>query len=265
MKRIHIVFIVLFIAVSMFTSACTAIKDIKSARVTPVVRVVRMYAPVVVNIRTENVVDLKQLPEWGQYGAQLDAFLKRYYGEMYSEGVLQFKSLGSGVILNNEGLIVTNAHVVQKATQIYVVLNDGTMVQAQVVTVSPADDLALIKVQLPHPVKEVRLADISNLMIGETVIAIGDPLGLENSVTVGVVSGKDRAFSSPECEYTCSGLIQTDASINPGNSGGALLNLDGELVGINVAVVQDAQNIGFAVPAVKIIKLLAEVKKSPAP
>jgi serine protease Do len=79
-------------------------------------------------------------------------------------------------------------------------------------------------------------------------------------VTVGVVSGKDRAFSSQECQYVCSGLLQTDASINPGNSGGALLNLDGELVGVNLAVVQDAQNIGFAVPVDKVIRLFKTIK-----
>jgi serine protease Do len=260
MKRSPGVLIALCVAVAVLTGACTTFKDITSARVTPVVKVVRKYAPAIVNISTENVIDLKRFPEWGKYGAQLDAFLKKYHGEVYSEGVLQFKSLGSGVILNNDGLIVTNAHVVQMATQIYVVLKDGAMVQARVATVSQPDDLALIKVELPYPVTGMRFADSGDLMIGETVIAIGNPLGLENSVTVGVVSGKDRTFTSPECQYTCSGLIQTDASINPGNSGGALLNLDGELVGINIAVVQNAQNIGFAVPAAKIINLLMEAK-----
>ena len=93
-------------------------------------------------------------------------------------------------------------------------------------------------------------------MIGETVIAIGNPLGLENSVTVGVISGVNRNFSSTECEYVCSGLLQTDASINPGNSGGALLNLEGELVGLNLAIVPGAQNIGFAIPAAKILQML---------
>jgi serine protease Do len=258
MKRIHILGIFIVLAIALLASACIH-RGVQSARVTPVVEVVRVYAPVVVNIRTKNVVDLKKLPEWGRYGAQLDAFFKKYYGELYSEGVLQYKSLGSGVIVSNEGLIATNAHVVQKATEIYVVFYDGTMVQAKALTVNPADDLAIIKADLPYPVPEIKFADIRELMIGETVIAIGDPLGLETSVTVGVVSGKDRAFSSPACEYTCSGLIQTDAPINPGNSGGALFNLDGELVGINVAVVQDAQNIGFAVPAVKLIRLLADL------
>jgi serine protease Do len=259
MKILSIRGIVVLIAIALLANACGH-KAVQSARVTPVVRVVRVYAPLVVNIRTENVVDLKKMPEWGQYGAKLDAFLKRYYGESYSEGVLQYKSLGSGVIVSNDGLIATNAHVVQKATQIYVVLYDGTMVEAKALNVSQTDDLAIIQAELPYPVIKVRYADVRDLMVGETVIAIGNPLGLENSVTVGVVSGKDRAFSSPECEYVCSGLVQTDAPINPGNSGGALFNLDGELVGINLMVVQDAQNIGFAIPAVKIIRLLSELK-----
>jgi serine protease Do len=256
MKITNILGIGVLLAVALCSSACT----IESARETPVVRVVRQYAPTVVNIRTENVLDLKELPEWGRYGEELDSFFKEYYGEIYSEGTLKYKSLGSGVILGTDGLIVTNAHVVQKATDIFVVLKDGTVLDAAVVKVSPGDDLAIIKTELPYLVKGVQFADSKDLMIGETVIAIGNPLGLENSVTVGVVSGKDRAFASPECGYVCTGLVQTDASINPGNSGGALLNLDGELVGINVAVVQDAQNIGFAIPAVKIEKLLEAIE-----
>lgn len=246
----------ILLVVALSNTACTLI----SARETTVVRVVRKYAPTVVNIRTENVVDLKELPEWGQYGEELDGFFKEYYGELYSEGVLKYKSLGSGVILGRDGLIVTNAHVVQKATDIFVVLKDGTVLLAEVIQVNQGDDLAIIKMERPIPVTAVRFADMRDLKIGETVIAIGNPLGLENSVTVGVVSGKDRAFTSPQCGYVCSGLVQTDASINPGNSGGALLNLDGELVGINVAVVQSAQNIGFAIPAVKIQRLLAELE-----
>ena len=259
MKHLPIRGIVAVIGVALLVGAC-AHQGVQSARVTPVVEVVRAYAPLVVNISTENIVDLKKLPEWGKYGAKLDAFLKKYYGELYSEGVLQYKSLGSGVIVSNTGLIATNAHVVQKATRIYCVLYDGTVVEAHALKVNPFDDLAIIQTELPYPVMKVRFADIKDLMVGETVIAVGNPLGLENSVTVGVVSGKDRAFSSPACEYTCAGLIQTDAPINPGNSGGALFNLDGELVGINVAVVQSAQNIGFAIPAAKIIKLLADLE-----
>jgi serine protease Do len=102
---------------------------------------------------------------------------------------------------------------------------------------------------------------MKDLMIGETVIAIGNPLGLENSVTVGVLSGVNRVFKNLECEYECQGLLQIDAPINPGNSGGALFNADGELVGINLAVVAGAQNIGFAVPAGRVMRLLEEIEK----
>jgi serine protease Do len=230
-----------------------------SRRDTPVVKVIQAYAPNVVNIRTEMLIDLKELPEWGLYGEQLDLFFKRYYGEDYSEGTLRNQSVGSGVIVA-DGLIVTNAHVVQRASDISVVLLDGTELEASVLKVNQEDDLAVIKTTLPGPIKPMRFADTGKLMIGETVIAVGNPLGLENSVTVGVLSGIDRAFASPQCGYVCSGLLQTDASINPGNSGGALLNLDGELIGINLAVVQHAQNIGFAVPASKIILMLNGLK-----
>jgi serine protease Do len=256
MKTATILGMAVLLVAALFNNACTLI----SARETPVVRVVSHYAPAVVNIRTENVLDLKELPEWGRYGEELDAYFKKYFGQIYSEGVLKFKSLGSGVILGKNGLVVTNAHVVQKATDIFVVLKDGTVLLADVVRVNQDDDLAVIKMERAVPAPAVRFADIRDLKIGETVIAIGNPLGLENSVTVGVISGKDRAFASPVCEYVCAGLVQTDASINPGNSGGALLNLDGELVGINVAVVPSAQNIGFAIPAVKIQRLLEKIE-----
>jgi len=252
--RGSIIMMVSLLGLMLYSTACSRV----SLRRTPVVRVVREYSPAVVNIRTERVVDLKQYPEWGQYGEQLDAFFKEYFGEDYSEGILKYKALGSGVIVDGTGLIVTNAHVVQKATSIYVVLRDHTVLKAKVSQLDRTDDLAVIKTELPNPVEQVPFADIHDVMIGETVIAIGNPLGLENSVAVGVISGKDRTFSSPQCEYVCSGLLQTDASINPGNSGGALLNLDGELIGVNLAVVRNAQNIGFAIPVDKIRRLLKQ-------
>lgn len=235
-----------------FINACTTL----SSRETPIVRVVREYAPAVVNIRTEQIVDLREFQEWDFYREELNTFSHEYFRKPHSEGTVIYKSIGSGVILDNNGLIVTNAHVVQKARDIYVVLNDGAILQAEVIGMNQNDDLAIIKTELPYSVREVRFADIDDLMIGETVIAIGNPLGLENSVTVGVLSGKDRAFSSARCTYVCSGLLQIDAPINPGNSGGALLNLDGELIGVNLAVVQSAESIGFAVPVNKIVNLL---------
>jgi serine protease Do len=249
--------LVLFLAV-FFAGACAGVM---STRETPVVRVIKQNAPLVVNLRTERVVDLKEHPQWGRYGEQLDRFLRQYFGDDYSEGTLKLKSLGSGVIIGEKGLIVTNAHVVQKASSIYVVLRDGTVSEAQVVKVNAADDLAVIRTDIRQPVQKMRFASMKELMIGETVIAIGNPLGLENSVTVGVLSGINRAFKSTECEYECGGLLQIDAPINPGNSGGALFNTDGELVGINLAVVAGAQNIGFAVPVGRVLNMLEEIEK----
>ena len=246
-------FLVVFVA-----GACAGVM---STRETPVVRVIKQNAPLVVNLRTERVVDLKEHPQWGRYGEQLDRFLKQYFGDDYSEGTLKLKSLGSGVIIGEKGLIVTNAHVVQKASSIYVVLRDGTVSEAQVAKVNAADDLAVIRTDIRQPVQKMRFANMKELMIGETVIAIGNPLGLENSVTVGVLSGINRAFKSTECEYECGGLLQIDAPINPGNSGGALFNTDGELVGINLAVVAGAQNIGFAVPVGRVLNMLEEIEK----
>jgi len=165
------------------------------------------------------------------------------------------------VIISDKGLIVTNAHVVQRASSIYVVFRDGTVSEGRIARVSTVDDLAVIRADIRQPVRQVKIADMKDLMIGETVIAIGNPLGLENSVTVGVLSGVNRVFKNLECEYECQGLLQIDAPINPGNSGGALFNADGELVGINLAVVAGAQNIGFAVPAGRVMRLLEEIEK----
>jgi hypothetical protein len=119
----------------------------KSPRETPVVQVVRDNAASVVNIRTESLVDLKEHPAWGQYGERLDRFFRQYFGEDYSEGTVRLKSVGSGVIVDRDGLIVTNAHVVHRATTIYAVLRDGTVAEAKVVRVNTLDDLALIRIR----------------------------------------------------------------------------------------------------------------------
>lgn len=230
----------------------------ESARQTPVVKVVRRWGPSVVNISTERVVEIRANPFFGFYGDLMDEF----YGQFpdMPVGTMKLKSLGSGVIVSADGVIVTNAHVVNMASDIYVILSDGTQTKATLIAVAKNDDLALIKITLPRELKPVRPA--ADVMTGETVIAIGDPFGLENSVSVGVVSGVNRKFYFNRGQAAAfEGLIQTDASINMGSSGGALLNLDGELAGINLAVVQNAQNIGFAIPYDKIKWLLGEYEK----
>lgn len=224
-----------------------------SPRETPVVRVVRDWADSVVNIGTERVVLLRQNPAWGAYGPLFDDFFNQYtapYGAMAIQG------LGSGVIVSKDGLIATNAHVVQMASRIYVTLHDGTRLEAELIGTNTRDDLALIRIRTTRKLKPVRYA--KDVLIGETVVAIANPLGLENSVSAGIVSGTNRKFAAPESDSVFEGLVQTDASINPGSSGGALLNLEGKLVGINLAVVQEAQNIAFAVPAAKLTAMMRE-------
>lgn len=239
----------------------------ESPRVTPVVKVVQRWAPSVVNISTERIVLLRQNPFWGHYGGVFDEFFSRHAVTSLPVGAMRLKGLGSGVVVAKDGLIVTNAHVVHMASKVYAVLSEGTTAEASVLAVSPANDIAIIKIDPPKALQPVIFA--RDVMIGETVVSIGNPYGLENSVSAGIVSGTNRSFSagSGPGTVTLSGLIQTDASINIGSSGGALFNLDGELAGINLALVQGAQSIGFAIPASKvrdILKEYDEARKKPA-
>lgn len=244
---------VVLIAAALGFFASPALAD--SARMTPAVKVIQRCAPAVVNISTEQLVLLRQNPFWGAYGTQLDDYFNQYSKNYV--GAMKFPSVGSGVLVTDDGIIVTNAHVIHMANKIFVTFSDGSTQEAALLGTSVDDDLALIKVKNPKA-KPVPLAH--DVMLGETVIAIGNPLGLQNSVSTGVISGTSRSFASSSSR-AFTDLLQTDASINPGSSGGALLNLDGELEGINLAVVQNAQNIGFAVPAKKVQSMLEEYRK----
>jgi serine protease Do len=167
-------------------------------------------------------------------------------------------SLGSGFVIHPSGYIVTNAHVVAQSTQWHVIFADKHEVPARVVALDQEHDLAVLKVEAPKPLPTLTLGCSDDLMVGETVIAIGNPLGYQNTCTAGIVSALDRTIR-PRQDLTFTGLIQTDASINPGNSGGPLLNVLGELIGINTAIRGDAQNIGFAIPVDHLRDVLPEM------
>lgn len=159
------------------------------------------------------------------------------------------RSVGSGVILDRSGLILTNAHVVFERQSLMVILDDGTDLPAQLVGADPIFDLALIRITPPSDksLPVVSLGDSDRLRIGEEVLAIGNPLGLDQSLTRGIVSAINRIL--PVTPFSLlEPLIQTDAPINPGNSGGPLLNRCGEVIGITTAILPEAQNIGFAIP-----------------
>lgn len=208
-------------------------------RRTPVVAAVERASPAVVNISAEQVVVVRRDPFFDQFFEEF--FRTRPRPQKYTR-----TSLGSGVIVRDDGYVVTNAHVVAEVDKVRVVLADEREFDARVVGTDTEADLAVLQIDgrnLPH----VTFGRTDDLMIGETVIAIGNPFGFSHTVTTGVVSATGRALPAPERSYV--DFIQTDASINPGNSGGPLLNIDGELIGINTAIYGRAQNIGFAIPA----------------
>ena len=159
----------------------------------------------------------------------------------------EVNGMGTGVIIDRRGYIVTNYHVVDDVARIEVTLADGTTAIAKLINYDPVTDLALIKIKTDRDLPVIRVGASESLLRGETVIAIGNPFGYQNSVTVGIISALHRDIPvNGSQQYN--DLIQTNADINPGNSGGPLLNIDGEVIGINVAVRVGAQGIGFAIP-----------------
>ncbi len=211
--------------------------------------VIKQLKPAVVNIYTTTTVKhprLRSMPHGGQPGDPWGEFFERFFGQPMPE---EFKSnsLGSGFIINQEGYVLTNNHVVKDATDIRVKLSDGREFKAKVVGRDPPIDVGLIKLEDAKNLPTVVLGDSDKLEQGDFVLAMGNPFNLNGSVSFGIVSAKDRpqVTGSPFDDF-----IQTDAAINPGNSGGPLFNLRGEVVGINTAIVspQIGQGIGFAVP-----------------
>lgn len=212
-------------------------------RESAVVKVVRAAGPAVVNIRTEQIVRRTGTPAFGFGGSLFDDFFNGFS----SPRIYKTQSLGSGAIIDSRGYVLTNAHVVEQASKIYVAL-DGRHkeVEATLVGVHERLDLAVIKIEGEKPFPSLQMGTSSDLLLGETVIAIGNPLGFGNSVTTGVISSTHRRV--PMAGGLVGHFIQSDALINPGNSGGPLLNTRGELIGINTAIARQAQGIGFSIP-----------------
>ncbi len=209
---------------------------------------VKKNKPAVVNISSTKVVHMRpQMPR--ARDPLFDDFFGQFFGapKDYSQN-----SLGSGFFINKDGTILTNNHVVQNADEIIVNLSDGRKLQAKVVGNDPKTDVAVIKIKGGGDFPTVSLGDSDHLDIGEWVMAVGNPFGLGQTVTAGIVSAKGRVIGAGPYDD----FIQTDASINPGNSGGPLFNLKGEVVGINTAIYANGQGIGFAIP-INVAKNLA--------
>ncbi|MBC8109021.1 MAG: trypsin-like peptidase domain-containing protein, partial [Anaerolineae bacterium] len=168
-------------------------------------------------------------------------------------------SLGSGFIVHHAGYIVTNNHVIDRARQIEVELLDGRKLPADLISSDPEADIAILKIQTDKRLPTLELGDSSDLLVGEPVIAVGNPLGFSHSVSVGIVSALHRDLKGQNEQVLLGDLIQTDAAINPGNSGGPLLNAYGQVIGINTAIRGDAQNIGFAIQVNTLRDLIPEL------
>ncbi len=166
--------------------------------------------------------------------------------------------MGSGVVIDPRGYIITNHHVVDRVQGIEVQLFDGATYPGKVLQVDPVMDIAVVKIEPTRPIPAIEIGRSADLMVGETVITLGNAYGYENTVSVGIVSALHRDVTLSD-EQTYRNLIQTDACINPGNSGGPLVNIDGELIGVNVAVRAGAQGIGFALPIDDVKRVAAEL------
>ena len=230
----------------------------------------------VVNISTKQTVDLNagampQLPPGSPFEEFFEEFFKNRRGPGGTPGApngnsptpRRVKSLGSGFIIDASGLVVTNNHVIADADEVSVILNDGTTLKAELIGTDKKSDLALLKVKSDKPLKAVKFGDSDKLRLGEWVVAIGNPFSLGGTVTAGIVSARNRDINSgPYDNY-----IQTDAAINRGNSGGPLFNLNGEVIGVNTAIISPSGGsigIGFAVPsktAVAVIDQLRDFKE----
>jgi serine protease Do len=206
----------------------------REERRTPIVAAVEKIGPSVVNISAEHVVQQRRNP--------LDVFFGGGDGRPRTS---RSESLGSGVVIA-PGVVVTNDHVISGASRVWVTTSDGRELEARLEGADADNDLAVLSVE-PKGLKPAALGTTADLMIGETVIAIGNPFGLSNTVTTGIVSAVHRTVRG-ESGRNYSDFLQTDAAINPGNSGGALVNVLGELIGINTAIVGGANTIGFAIP-----------------
>ena len=225
-----------------------------------VVKAVRKVNPAVVNINSEYEVRERSNP-FLDFGLDpfFDSFFKDFFEPHYQRRY-KGNSLGSGVIIDEErGYILTNEHVIARSTKIKVVLQDERQFDAEVVGAAPDFDLAVLKIASEEPLPAIEMGNSDDLMIGETVIAIGNPFGFSQTVTTGVISALSRAVQTEDRVYR--DFIQTDASINPGNSGGPLLNINGDLIGINTAIYSKAQGIGFAIPINRAKRVIDDLIK----
>ena len=219
------------------------------SRHTAIVKVVERVGPAIVNISTEQLAQAPASP-----------FFDEFFEEFFRHHRRKFKthSLGSGIVVAPDGFIVTNEHVIRRASKITVIFESKKKFEARVIGIDSKNDIALLKVDAGEMLPAISWANSSDILIGETTIALGNPFGLQNSVTTGVVSASNRSLNiNGRTDFH--DFIQTDAAINPGNSGGALLNIYGQLIGVNTAIYAKGQGLGFAIPADRVREVIGNL------
>ncbi|UCC30326.1 MAG: trypsin-like peptidase domain-containing protein [Phycisphaerales bacterium] len=221
----------------------------RELRRTPVVEAYERARDSVVNLSTTQKIVVQR---WGM----------NIFGDVFAVPTERSaQSVGSGFVIHEDGYIVTNAHVVSAGARLKVTFVDGAACDGRIIARDIGDDLAVIKVDCGKPLEPISMGRSDDLMIGEQTIAIGNPVGLHNTVTAGVISALHRELEVAG-RVLYHDVIQTDAGINPGNSGGPLLNILGELIGINMAIRTDARNIGFAIPVDQLREILPDILDS---
>lgn len=225
----------------------------------PIVPIVKRASTAVVNIDVEKTTKRSISP----FPFDDDPIFKRFFGDAFKDFTrsVPMKGRGSGFIVTKDGQILTNNHVVDGVDKITVsvLLSDGSKktYPAKVVGNDPTYDLAVIKIEPDGTLPVLELGDSDTVEVGEYVVAIGNPYGFEHSVTVGVISAKNRSIHAQDVNFD--DFLQTDAAINPGNSGGPLLDMDGKVVGINTAIIPYAQGLGFAIPVNKAKEIMGQL------
>lgn len=257
--RVRYVLFLLLLAVSFALPA-------QAAELPDFTELAKEASPPVVNISATRLVEQQQMqrffqgPRRGPQGGPLEDFFdqfEKFFGEQQPPQKRKQRSLGSGFIISKDGFIVTNNHVVQKAEEIMVNLQDGSSYEAEIIGRDPETDLALIKIDPDNDLPVLKFANSEKAEIGDWVVAIGNPFGLDHTVTAGIISAKGRVIGAGPFDN----FIQTDASINPGNSGGPLIDMDGDVVGINTAIVATGQGIGFAIPSNMAESIITQLKE----
>ncbi|MBH8573227.1 trypsin-like peptidase domain-containing protein [Nostocaceae cyanobacterium CENA369] len=238
----------------LLISGCISTSNVRNAQPKPVLnsllpthstsdvnyvtQVVQQAGPAVVRIDSTRTVEASPVE---------DPLLERFFGRRLPPPERVQRGIGSGFITSADGLILTNAHVVAQADNVTVILKDGRRLPGNVVGSDSVTDVAVVRIKA-RELPVVKIGNSDNLLVGQWAIAIGNPLGLDNTVTQGVISATQRSIADLGVPTERVDFIQTDAAINPGNSGGPLLNTESEVIGMNTAVIQGAQGLGFAIP-----------------